>query len=231
LSYIRSSQASGTGAGAWDAFPSLIFSAEYMVLDKQSLVLTEGKPSIFFLDNDDEFGDFWKVRNVIADDVAATGWGPKTPIYNGDATHPAHFLAVTTIVGRGNIAWRRDAPGELNFRRCTNLDGTGWQSVLQIPDGLSNDTRGFFVDIANVAGFAAICHFDASNQELRYAKAQDVDGGTWSGSVVANVGNWDTGLTENNYYVSLAANAGKPMIAYYDANDFHLYFSKFYEIP
>lgn len=231
LSYIRSSEVSGTGSGSWDSFPSLIFTANYMVLDKQSLVLTQDKPSIFFLDNDDELSQFWKVRYVIADDVAATGWGFPAPLYNGDPTHPAHYLAVTTIVERGNIAWRADDPGVCSFRRCSNLDGTGWLSIFEIPDGLSNDTRGFFLDIANVAGFPAICHYDKANKTLRYANSLNVDGSLWDASVVANVGEWDTGLTDNNFYVSLAANAGKPMMAYYDANDFHLYFSKYYEIP
>jgi hypothetical protein len=47
---------------------------------------------------------------------------------------------------------------------------------------------------------------------------------------VSNVGEWNI-ATDMNNRVSLASLAGKPMIAYFDENDAHLYFSTFYELP
>jgi hypothetical protein len=85
------------------------------------------------------------------------------------------------------------------------VDGWGVPLVLD-----SSGLVGKYTSLAIVNGNPAVAYFDETNKNLKYVRANDVDGGSWGTPVTVDAAG-DTG-----FYASLAVVDGRPAIAYYE---------------
>lgn len=232
LFYQRAASANGIEPGSWDAFPAYLFSADTLRLDKNSLTLIDGKPAVFFLSDSDELGDNWTVRLIKADDELATGWGFAAPLSGGGAPEELRYLAVGKSLGLPNFCWRRMSTGDAAYRAAQDLTATDWSSLYYVGDALSDNTRGYFLTLADIAGYPGLCHYDRTNYQLRYVLDDETPPAVdwYNGVIVANVGEWDT-TKDYNAYVALLEVGGQPLIAYYSAATADLVVSRYYEAP
>lgn len=232
LFYHRSATANGVDTGSWDGFPAYLFGADTIRLEQRALALIDGKPAVFFISNNGELGQSWRVRLIKADDELATGWGFPAPLNGGGSPEEFRYLAAGSALGLPDICWRRMTSGDASYRSAQESTATDWSSLYAVGDVLEDNTRGYFLTLAEVDGFPALCHYDSSNRQLRYvlndATPPAVD---WSGGkVVANVGEWDT-ATDYDAYVSMLELDGQPLIAYYDAVNADLVVTRYYLAP
>ena len=87
-----------------------------------------------------------------------------------------------------------------------------WEALLS-PDP-SPGVVGMYSSMAVVAGNPAIAYYDASNDDLKYVRANSPDGDNWDAPVVLD----SDGSV--GWYASLAIINGNPAVSYWDASNF-----------
>lgn len=86
----------------------------------------------------------------------------------------------------------------------------GWGAPVTVD---SAGVVGMYASLAQVNGNPAIAYYDATNGDLKFARANDAEGTTWGAPIVLD----STGVV--GPHLSLAIVNGNPAVSYYNGND------------
>lgn len=202
LKYIRATDVDGTTWGT-----SVIVDASANDVGKYtSLKIVNGNPAIAYQDFTNR--DLYFVR---ATSVDGTTWG--TPLFlTGTTTIVGQSISME-IVGGGyiGIAYFDNTNGCLRFALSGDITGTSWVSFSNI-DGSISAPRGIYNSLKIISGNPAISYYDIFNSRLKYIRATDIYGSTWSSAIVID----DPASTDVGMFSSMVVDAGNPGVAYYD---------------
>ncbi len=211
LKYVRAKNTSGT---LWDA-PLLVDTNGDVGL-YTSLKIVGGKPAIAHYDVAN--GD---LKYVGALDANGTAWSaPLRLDTNGDV---GRFGSLAVVNNNPAVAYYDASNGDLKYIRSQS-GGLLWGVPVVVDAGDAGQDVGQFASLAVVNGRPAIAYYDATRQELRFIRANDIDGVDWGSVQVVDVvkteqsGGWfgqGTTTGGGGKFATLLVIGGKPVIAYY----------------
>jgi hypothetical protein len=200
LRYVRAGDTSGTTWGTPIIIESTNFVGEYA-----SLTTVDGHPAIAYYDSTN--GDLKYIR---AEDASGSTW-PLPGNTVDSAANVGLYASLAIVEGRPAIAYYDSSYNDLRYIRANDATGISWPSGLDPVDG--PDAVGRYASLAVVNGRPSIAYRDDDHTALKYTRADDALGASWTFSVTvdnaANVGE----------HASLAVVDGHPAIAYYDSTN------------
>ena len=199
LKYVRATNTNGDAIkwGTPVTVASLNNAGQYA-----SLVVVNGNPAIAYFDATNS--DLMYVR---ATDANGTAWG--APVTVASSGTVGQYASMAIVNGNPAISYYDATNGDLIYIRATNASGTAWGAPVTVE---STNTVGQYTSLVIVNGNPAIAYYDATGatKDLRYARANDVNGATWGAPVLVVATN-DAGQ-----FASMAVINGNPAIAFYD---------------
>jgi len=123
--------------------------------------------------------------------------------------------SLAIVNGNPAISYYDATNGNLKYARATDVDGSAWGAPVTVDSNVLN--VGLFTCLAVVNGNPAISYYDTDLGALKYIRADDINGETWSMAPVTVDDTGDAG--EHN---SLAVVNGRPAISYFEAIDHDL---------
>lgn len=196
LMYVRATDAAGT---AWAA--PVTVEAANNVGQFTSLAVVNGNPAISFYDITN--GD---LRYIRATDANGTAWGAGVAV--ATAGNVGQYSSLKVVNGNPAIAYYSVTGSDIIYVRATDVNGAAWGAPVTVEASAGN--VGGWASMEVVNGNPAISYFDASNNDLRYARATDANGTAWGAAVaVATAGTVGS-------FTSLKVVNGNPAISYFD---------------
>ncbi|MGV3636403.1 MAG: T9SS type A sorting domain-containing protein, partial [Flavobacteriales bacterium] len=199
LKFVRASNATGMGANAWNA-PVIIDT--HPALGKHvSQTIVDGHPALAYYDASNK-----DLRYLRALDSAGTQWG--TSITVDSLGECGEYCSMTVVNGRPAIAYF-DEQDNVRYVRANDALGTSWGSFVGM-DNSQSGQRGQGIALKVIAGRPAVAYQNNTNSNVRYVRANDVDGTTWplNGTTVGSSG-------ALNITVSLMDLNGLPAVAFH----------------
>ncbi|MCB0007477.1 MAG: hypothetical protein KDE04_13525 [Anaerolineales bacterium] len=139
-----------------------------------SMATIGGKPAMAFHN-----GTAGQVQFMLANDADGTSWGE--PINIRAVTPFASGIVLREINGKPAVIYDDVGTDALTYIQATSADGSSWGTPVTV-DQVSPFGTGY-IDLEVVAGQPAVSYAYAplanSNLQLRYARANDADGGSW----------------------------------------------------
>jgi uncharacterized repeat protein (TIGR01451 family) len=172
-----------------------------------SLATVNGNPAISYYDITN--GNLMYVR---ATDASGTAWGAPISV-DSNAGNVGQYTSLAVVNGNPAISYYDATNGNLMYVRATDISGTAWGAPI-IADTGGLDDVGQFTSLAIVNGNPAISYHAAVGSNLKYVRANSVDGSTWGNSPVSI----DI-IGFMGQFTSLAVVNGNPAISYWDATD------------
>jgi hypothetical protein len=136
-------------------------------------------------------------------------WG--TPISFDMGAVNGEYTTQAIVGGFPAVAYYDADNNTLKYVRANDALGTTWGPSVQVVNTTNN--IGEYASMAVVNGRPAISFYNNTTNSLRYVRANDADGTSWSNAIQVDLGG-DVGR-----YTSLAVIDGKPAIAYYDVTN------------
>jgi hypothetical protein len=172
----------------------------------------------------DSFENDYSVRFVRATNSNGQNvpWSTSAPILTTSSSQL--FTPDLAIVSSNPAMAFFQIPGGLRYVRATTSDGSSWSSTIAVDTTITSfggdyrisSTRQ--VSLLVVSGNPAVAYYDETNGDLKFARASNSTGTTWSAPVIVqSVG--DVGA-----YPQLVIVSGMPAIAYYDVSNGDLKF-------
>lgn len=219
LKYARSTNVDG--AGGWTIMDVDLTGT---VGQHTSLVEANGNPAISYFDATNT--NLKYARANIPSPSTTADWSTVTLDSPTSVGSLGTFTSVVIVDGNYPAICYYDATNfDLKFVRATNSTGIDpgnpppW-STRQAIDRGSGGHVGQHTSMAIVAGNPAVSYYNASEQTLRYIRANEPEGTTWAKPVTIDIGTpLNTTLANVGQYSSLAFVDGRPAIAYYDATN------------
>jgi hypothetical protein len=118
--------------------------------------------------------------------------------------------SLEVVNGRPAISYYDETFDDLLYVRSNDADGTSWGTPVEVDAPAGGLDVGPASSLAVVGGVPVISYVDASNDNLKYVEALDVDGSSWGTPLVIDASGDISGCT------SLAKVGGEPGIAYHD---------------
>jgi hypothetical protein len=200
LYYVRANDANGS---AWGSVVTL-FGGGW---SGTSLQTVNGNPAIACAYEGD--GNIYYIR---ATDANGGGWGGFVGLSGGD------WPSMQIVSGNPAVAFYRN--GDACYIRATDADGSGWGSRKTADNANGTGDVGWYPSLAVVNGRPAIAHYDSTNGDLRYVRAQDATGATWGPStdpiILDNGGGLPPAGGDTGAFPSLAVIGGNPAVSYFD---------------
>ena len=199
LKFVRASNPTGMGTNAWntpviiDTHPAL---GRYV-----SQTIVDGHPALAYYDASNK-----DLRYLRALDSAGTQWG--TSITVDSLGECGEYCSMTVVNGRPAIAYF-DEQDNVRYVRANDALGTGWGSSVGM-DNSQSGPRGQGIALKVIAGRPAVAYQNNTNSNVRYVRANDVDGTSWplNGTTVGSSG-------ALNITVSLMDLNGLPAVAFH----------------
>ncbi len=127
------------------------------------------------------------------------------------------YLSMALVNGNPAIAYYDETSGDLKYCRALSTNGGTWGAPVVAHVGGAS-LVGKFPSLAVVNGRPAVAYHDDTADDLKYVRANDINGATWAPALtVASVGNV-------GQYAQLKVVNGRPAIAYFDATTNSLQF-------
>ncbi len=175
-----------------------------------SLAMIGGFPAIGYVNFDsgqlkfiralDASGTSWDIPVVVDDGVVGPGTGIN-----------AQYVSLAEVDGFPAMAYfDAQSGGALRYVRATNVAGTSWSSPLVI-DEILPDMTGMTPSLKVVGGNPAVAYYDATNTNLKFFRASDITGATWSAANIKTVG---TVAQDVGTMPALLVVNGNPAISY-----------------
>jgi len=197
--YIRANDATGASWGAIKYLDGDPFSHDYRGAFN-SLAVVDGAPAISYRSD-----MYQSLRYIEALDVAGGDWGsPQTLVDNDNDV--GTFTTLVSPSGAPPMICYYDATSRDLRGIGKNAAGTAWNAPIYI-DGSADDV-GRFASGALVANDLAVCYFNETQADIRFAHYNMI-AGDWVNVVVC-----DSGPIGD---LSLAVIDGTPAVCYYDA--------------
>ncbi len=206
LVYVRATNAARTAWGTPVTVASTGDVGKYT-----SLVIVNGNPAISYYDT-----TTGSLNYVRATDVSGAGWGTPVALVVVGAGGGANSMAV--VNGNPAICYYDGLSQSLKYVRATTADGTllsDWGTPVLVE---ATGDVGDHCSMAMVGGQPAISYYDGdiSTGGLRFIRAANADGSSWSTSVLVQ------GIVNVGFYTSLAIVNGNPAISYFDVDNLDL---------
>ena len=201
LKYVRAADATGATWGTPVVADSTINVGTYT-----SLAIVNGSPAISYYDANS--GNL-NLKYVRATDVSGAGWGTRVTVAStGDV---GTYTSMAIVSGSPAISFYDATKRDLKFVRASNASGTSWAAATTPDSGktLTGDV-GWFPSQAIVNGTPAISYHDHANGDLKYVRANDAGGTSWSTPLTLD------SVGDVGWMPSLAVVNGNPAIAYYE---------------
>jgi hypothetical protein len=197
LKYMQATDISGTTWGAPLNADSIGNVGLYT-----SLTIVNGTPAISYEDVNNQ-----NLKYVRATDASGTTWG--TPLtLDGTGTNVGQYTSLAVVNGNPAISYYDATNFDLKYVRASDASGTTWGTPLSL-DGAGTSV-GQYTSLAIVNGNPAISYFENTNFDLKYVRASDASGTTWSTPLTYD-STGDVGI-----YTSLAVVNGTPAVSYFD---------------
>lgn len=129
------------------------------------------------------------------------------------------FISATIVNGKPASAHYDDSNDDLNYSRANDVQGVSWAAPVKV---YTTGNVGQHPSLAVVNGNPAIAFQDVSNNRLMYVRASNVNGTAWGAPVVVAA---PAGVVVGQY-TSLVVVNGNPAIAYYDATNGDLKYTR-----
>jgi hypothetical protein len=205
LKYVQASNVDGT---AWNNSPITI-DASGLVGQYTSLSIVNGNPAISYYDVSNV-----DLKYVRASNANGSLWNSPISI---DATD-GQYTSLSVINGRPAVGYYDGVNRKLRYQRAADISGSSWGgSVASITVG---SNLGQYNSLKVVNGMPAMAYYDATNLDLIYIQASNVDGTAWNTPVSIDV-TGDVGS-----HLSLCVVNGNPAISYYDVTNGHLKYAR-----
>ncbi len=206
LKYVRANNVNGTTWGAAVTVQS------GSVGQYTSMQVVNGNPAISYYDVTN--GDLKYAR---AGDVNGTAWpggNIKTVASTGNV---GQYTSMQVVNGNPAIAYYDVTNKDLKYIQANSVDGSTWGNAV-VSVETTNDV-GQYASLAVVNGNPAISFHDFTKGDLRYIRAADVNGATWT----AGSGMQLAGATDSvGQYTSLKVVNGNPAVSYYNVTNLAL---------
>ncbi|QQR86539.1 MAG: T9SS type A sorting domain-containing protein [Flavobacteriales bacterium] len=159
----------------------------------------DGLPAIAYMDVTN-----LDLRYARATNVNGSAWNPPQVITS--SLQYGQHIAFEVVDGHPAVAQYEMSGNDLVYVRALNAQGSGtWDTPITMD---SYPSVGLNVSQAIVEGYPALAYWNTTDSTLRYIRAQDSTGTTWSSFVDV-----DPGVLGADACVLFVAN-GRPMIAY-----------------
>ena len=207
LKYVRADSVDGS---TWGNSPVTVDSTG-TVGRYTSLLVIDGNPAISYFDSTN--GDLKYVR---ADSVDGSTWG-NSPVTVDSTGAVGQHTSLLVVDGNPAIAYLANV--DLKYVRADSVDGSTWGTSPVTVDSTVN--VGQIISLEVVNGNPAISYYDSTNSDLKYVRADSVDGSTWGTSPIAVDSTDQVGL-----YSSLEVVNGKPAISYLNSTNGDLMYAR-----
>ncbi len=179
VKFVRATNSTGMGANAWNT-PVTIDT--HPALGRHvSLTIVDGHPALAYYDASNE-----DLRYLRALDSAGTQWGTSVTVDSLGAC--GAYCSMTIVNGRPAIAYF-DEQDNVRYVRANDALGTSWGSSVGM-DNSQSQPRGQGIALKVIAGRPAVAYLNNTNSNVRYVRANDIDGTTWplNGTTVGSSG-------------------------------------------
>ncbi|MEO1263226.1 MAG: T9SS type A sorting domain-containing protein [Bacteroidota bacterium] len=170
-----------------------------------SLEIVSGNPAIAYWNNLND-----NLIYVRANDATGSSWG--TPITVDSPGNVGAWSFLIIVNGNPAIGYYDATNDHLKFIRATNANGSNWGTSIELTETV--DIGGNNISMVIVDGNPAICYHDWIADDLKYIRANDVDGSNWGSPITV-----DNSANNHGIYSSMTIVAGNPAIAYLDDTD------------
>ena len=159
LVYMRATDASGTSWGGLVTLDSTGDVGRYT-----SLAVVNGNPAISYYDATNG-----NLKYVNASDASGTAWEASVTL---DSTgNVGQYTSLTVVSGNPAIGYYDVTNGDLKYIRASNAGGSNWFAAVTV-DGTGNVGQ-YASMIALTNGKAAISHYDATNDALKWVAVNE----------------------------------------------------------
>lgn len=198
LGFVRATNSTGTGSGVWGTPVSM--DSHPGIGDHMSQAIVEGYPALAYYANTSR-----DLRYIRALDSLGTQWGTSVTVDSiGDM---GEYCSMTVVNGHPAIAYF-DEDDNVRYVRANDPLGASWGSSVDL-DNSQSGPRGQGISLKVIGGRPAVAYLNIINGNVRYVRANDVDGTSWplNGTTIGQVGG-------SIIQVSLADVGGLPAVAY-----------------
>ncbi|MGK0189034.1 MAG: hypothetical protein ACI9R3_004851 [Verrucomicrobiales bacterium] len=202
LEYVRSADANGS---SWP-LPIVVDGAAENVGRHASLKVIGGVPAISY-----QVPNSGQIRYAWAGDTAGTTWSTVT--VDGSVAQYSEYTSLASVLDRPAIAYRNTTNGNLRYAYLSGSDPANPLDWTKLNVFTTGDV-GMFPSLAVVNGNPAISYYDSTTTNLRYARAVNATGATWTGGIKAIV---ESSVGDVGTHASLAVISGRPAVSYRDA--------------
>lgn len=199
LKFVRATNGTGMGANAWNT--PVIIDTHPALGRHVSQTIVDGHPALAYYDASNE-----DLRYLRALDSAGTQWGTSITVDSLGAC--GEYCSMTIVNGRPAIAYF-DEQDNVRYVRANDALGTSWGSSVDM-DNSQSQPRGQGIALKVIAGRPAVAYQNNTNSNVRYVRANDVDGTSWplNGTTVGSSG-------ALNITVALMDLNGLPAVAFH----------------
>jgi hypothetical protein len=198
LKYVRATNANGTTWGAPVTVEGLGNIGQYT-----SLAIVNGNPAISYYDVTNT-----NLKYIRAADVNGAAWAAAVTV-EASAGNVGQFTSLAVVNGNPAISYYDFTNTDLKYIRANDVNGAGWGAIITVEPTINN--VGQYSSLKVINGNPAISYYSAAGADLRYVRANDVNGTAWGAAIaVTTAGNI-------GQFTSLALVNGNPAISYYDA--------------
>jgi hypothetical protein len=216
IRYIRATDPDGHGGWALDVAANLGPAAGATGL-QSSMAMIGGKPAVAYWR-----WHPWPTNQelwfVAASDSSGSAWDEPV-LVDDNYAHIGLYPSLAEVDGRPAISYWNQTNGTLMYSRADNAAGSAWPAS---PAQFSYDAPnvvGLYTSLAVVNGNPAISYYDQTNGNLKYVRASDASGSTWTNTPRVVAFTNDVGR-----FTSLKVVNGYPAISYYSATGGDLLF-------
>jgi hypothetical protein len=152
--------------------------------------------------------------HIIATNITISNFQVNLPVFgivvDNSPSVVGRYLSMALVNGNPAIAYYDETSGDLKYCRALTTNGGTWGAPVVAHVGGAS-LVGKFPSLAVVNGRPAVAYYDESADDLKYVRANDINGATWGSPLtLSSLGN--VGL-----YPQLKVVNGRPAIAYWDA--------------
>ncbi|MEZ5337825.1 MAG: PKD domain-containing protein [bacterium] len=171
-----------------------------------SMAVIGGLPAIIYRDS----GEAWYTHAL---DVRGENWSE--PVLAASTDQGTSELSLLEVDGLP--AFAQALANNIVFVRALVADGSSWSAPVTVEDHATDSL--LYPNMAIVGGRPAISYYQNTTEKVRYARAGDASGTTWS--LLTDV---DTDVGTQTTFTRLAVVAGRPAILYWHSDDSDLFF-------
>ena len=194
LKYVRANDSNGTTWGVpvviddSSQFPSLMMISGFV-------------PGVSYYRNS-------TLNYVRALDINGAAWD--VPVIVDSTGNVGEYSSQKMVDGFPAISYYDRTNGNLKFVRSTNNQGLGWGTLRTIDN--SADNVGLFTSLEVINGNPAISYYNDTSDELKFIRANNSTGSSWSTSIILD------SAGSVGQFTSLAVINGNPAITYFNDN-------------